>query len=267
MRPVSRSRARRTLALAAAVALGCASAADATTYFTATSSAGSSISMSNLLFTSFDNGFYDVRFAGACTSCITATSGTGSALGTFDFSMNGLPWSYIQDPVLYPDNGTRAYSGGSEVFGGYGGVGITKGAANLFSGDFDFATIFATPGDSTATAQFEFEQPNIQSNVFDLTHVGPLYLIITGATAAPVSLTDLVAYGGTTLQTLSAPMTIDYTVTLTDTPYTPETDGGGTPGGVPEPGTWLLMLLGAGGMGLALRRRRPIVRGEPCPSL
>src|SRR5215469_13599934 len=92
MNSVFQSRTWRTIALTAAAtaALGCANAANATTYFTATSSSGSSITMSNLLFTSFNNGFYDVRFAGQCGSCITATSGTGSALGTFDFSVNGL---------------------------------------------------------------------------------------------------------------------------------------------------------------------------------
>lgn len=33
----------------------------------------------------------------------------------------------------------------------------------------------------------------------------------------------------------------------------------GTPGSVPEPGTWALMLLGFGGIGVAMRRRR----GQP----
>jgi hypothetical protein len=108
--------------------------------------------------------------------------------------------------------------------------------------------------------------PQKRSSVFNLTGVGPLYLIITGKNAAPVSLTDLVAYGGTTLQTLGAPMTIDYTVKLTDTPFNPGTGGG--PGGVPEPGTWVFMLLGVGGTGVALRRRRhSIPHGDPCPSV
>jgi hypothetical protein len=250
------------LAAAATAALGAASAANATTYFTATSSSGSSISMSELLFTSFNNGFYDVRFAGQCNTCITATSGGGTALGTFNLALNGSPWSYIQDPYLYPNNGTLAYAGGSEVYGGFGSVSITNGASNLVSGFFDYATIFATPGASTATVQFKSESPNLfTSNAVSLGS-GPLYLIITGATSSPVSLNPLVDAGGVTHQTY-APMTIDYTVTLTDTPFTPGT--GGTGGNVvPEPGTWALLLLGAGATGLALRRRRTVRAGEPC---
>ena len=38
-----------------------------------------------------------------------------------------------------------------------------------------------------------------------------------------------------------------------ETPYTPVVGGGG--GGVPEPATWALMLLGFGGVGFALRRK------------
>lgn len=272
MKPVSR--AWRTIALAAAAtaALGCASVASATTYFTATSSPGSSFSLTYGIFpNSFDNGYYYVDFRGQCSSCITATSANGTALGTFDESFPNVGSLGILDPSLYPArtytyNNTYAYNGVSEGFGyGFNGFSINTNTSTLFSGDFDLATVFATPGSSSAVVELQFDQPYIQSNVFNLSGVGPLYVIIQASTASPVSLSTLTDFAGQNLQTLTLPMTFDYTMTLTDTPYTPGT-GTGT-GGVPEPGTWLLMLLGAGATGLALRRRRhSTLQGEPCPS-
>lgn len=259
--PTRTRRSRQRLAATAGViaaALTFAGAAHAMTYFTATSSPGTSFTLSNLLFNSFSFGFYDVRFAGQCSSCISATGANNAALGTFNFALQGLPWSYIQDPVLYPNATTRPYSGGSERYEGFGEVdfsGVAGGPSLLSSGIFDVATIFATPGASSATVQFELDPQYFQSGVLNLPQT-PLYLQITGSTATPVSLVDLTPNLPTPTWTYNTPMTFDFSVVLTDTPFTPGGGGSGVRGAAPEPAAWALMLVGFAGMGAVLRRRR-----------
>jgi hypothetical protein len=162
---------RRRLALsavaAAAIALGAAGAADADTYFNATSSAGSSFTLSDVLGLGFSNNFYDVRFAGGCAGCIAATAPNGSALGVFNFSVGGLPWSYLIDPLIYPQTTTQGatpgYGGYYEHFEGYGDVAFASGtsAPSLLLSDFSAFSLYA--GGSSSIVEFDLD-PNFTSS-------------------------------------------------------------------------------------------------------
>jgi hypothetical protein len=255
----SRRRARIAGA-AAALALALPGLAQATNYFTATASSDTSFTMNDVLFKGFSFGYYDVRFSGGCfAQCITATGANGTPLGAFNFSMSGSPWSYLIDPVFDPTTTTVAVAPGGnyEHFEGYGGVNMLggvfgNGPALLGGGpNFSAFSIYADPGASTATVEFDLDQ-FAKSDVIALPS-GPLYLQITGSTANPVSLYNLTPDRVHPLYTFTTPMTFDFTVTLSDTPFSRVIGGGG---GAPEPATWGLMLLGFAGAGIALRRGR-----------
>jgi hypothetical protein len=256
--------APRRLALSAAaavaIALGAAGHAGAvTTYFNATSSAGSSFTLSDVLGLGFSNNFYDVRFSGGCSGCIAATAPNGSALGAFNFSVGGLPWSYLMDPLIYPTTTTQGaiagYGGYYEHFEGYGDVNFTSGtsAPNLLVSDFNAFSLYA--GGSSSIVEFDLDPNYTSSALVTLPHI-PLYLQVTAATTSPVSLTNLTPGRVNPVYTLTTPITFDFTVTLTDTSYAASYGGGGGTGGAPEPASWALMLLGFGGLGAVLRRRR-----------
>lgn len=265
--PLRAVRRRLGLAGAAAAALMLAAPglAQATTYFTATASAGSTFTVQDVLFHGFSFGDYQVRVTGGCfANCITATAGNGAALGTFNFSMSGSPWSNLYDPVGNPSalSVPAGPNGGFEHFDGFGGVNMLggdfgNGPALLGGGpNFSGFSIYATAGQSTATIEFDLDQ-FVTSQVLTLPNA-PLYLQITGATATPVGVSNITPDRMTPVYTFDTPMTWDFTMVLTDTPFTPTTGGGGGGGGgVPEPAAWTLMLLGFVTAGLALRRRRP----------
>src|SRR4051794_32664050 len=93
-------RRRAGLAVAAALTLALPAVAGATTYFTATASSDSSFTLNDVLFEGFSFNFYDVRFSSSCgPGCITATSGNGTPLGSFNMILSGSPWSYLVDPL------------------------------------------------------------------------------------------------------------------------------------------------------------------------
>jgi hypothetical protein len=259
----------RRLALLAAAALalgvGAAGAASATTYFNATASQGSSFTLSDVLFLGFSNNFYDVRFNGQCAACITATAPDASALGVFNFSVGGLPWSYLMDPLIYPQTTTQSatpgYGGYYEHFEGYGDVNLTSGtsAPNLLVSDFNAFSLYA--GGSSSIVEFDLDPNYTSSGVLGLPHI-PLYLQVSAATTGPVTLTNLTPGRVNPVYTITTPITFDFTLTLTDTSYAASYNagagggGGGGLAGVPEPASWALLLVGFGGMGAVLRRRR-----------
>lgn len=264
---ISRRRSRLAAA-AAAIALGLPGLASASIYFTGTASSGSTFALSDVLFEGFSFNFYDVRFSGGCSSCISATAANGSSLGTFNFSVGGSPWSYLQDPLVYPQTTTQGVApGGSyEHFEGYGNVDITGAPfgnpPNLLGGggNFDAFSIYASPGSSTATIEFDLDQ-YATSDLIALPSV-PLYLQITASTASPVTLTNLTPGRVVPVYSFTTPMVFDFTVTLADTRFSPTT-GGGLPsgGGVPEPATWTMLIAGFAATGAALRRRRRRLSG------
>jgi len=249
-------------ALSLSLALLAAPAAQATTYFTATASPGTSFTLSDVLFQGFSFGFYDVRFSGACSQCIAATGADGQSLGTFNFQIGGSPWSYLQDPLLYPTTATRSYANGSEYFEGFGQVLFLNDAftgPHLLSGNGNFSgfSIYASPGAGTATVEFNLDQ-FAHSDLVDLPS-GPLYLQITGVTGEPVSIVNLTPDRVNPVYTVKTPLTFDFTVTLSDTRFTPGGGNGDTGGGpVPELHSWALMIAGFAATGSILRRRRRV---------
>ncbi|MDB5428378.1 MAG: hypothetical protein JWR43_2353 [Phenylobacterium sp.] len=272
---ISRGRARlAAAAAAAAIALGPPGLAEATTYFTGTASAGSTFSLNDQLFNGFSFNYYGVVFRGGCSSCITATAADGSALGTFNFAIGGSPWSYLQDPLIYPQTTTQGVApGGSyEHFEGYGNVDILAAPYGVGpsllggGGNFDAFSIYATPGSSTATIEFDLDQ-YATSGLITLPSV-PLYLQITASTASPVTLTNLTPDRAVPVYSFTTPMVFDFTVALSDTRFSPSGggslpggDGGG--GGIPEPATWTMLLAGFAATGAALRRRRRSLSAVP----
>lgn len=268
------SKTPRRLALLAAtslaVALGAPRAAEATTYFNGSASPGSSFTLSDVLFLGFSNNFYDVRFNGGCGACITAASPGGSPLGVFNFSVGGLPWSYLMDPLIYPQTTTQGaipgYGGYYEHFEGYGDVNMTSGssAPNLLVSDFNAFSLYA--GGSSSIVEFDLDPQYTSSGLLTLPNI-PLYLQVTAATTSPVTLTNLTPGRVNPVYTLTTPITFDFTLTLTDTPYSASYSagsGGGGPG-VPEPSTWALMLVGCTALGVALRRRTVLRRERLAP--
>jgi hypothetical protein len=214
-----------------------------------------------VLFKGFSFGDYQVRVSGSCSSCITATGAGGAALGVFNLTSEGLPWSNLEDPTRFPATTTKPAgpTGGFEHFEGFGSIGLPGSpfgtGPSLLGGsaNFDAFSIYATAGSRTATIEFDLDS-FATSDLITLPS-GPLYLQVTGATTAPVGVTNLTPGSATPIYSFTTPMTIDFTMALTDTPFSATS---GTPSAVPEPAQWALMLLGFAGVGVALRRRGPI---------
>lgn len=273
----ARSRAGARLAAAAmAVALGAATAAQATDFFTATGVPPGAVSIVPIgSLGGFTFGFYHVQVGGGCGGCLTETT-PGAAAGTFSFGLVSAPFNFITDPPISSDpaeNNHSAVPVGSsapgvyvEHFGGFGDVNIGSGgseaSSDLLGGanNFEGFSIYAAPGSSSAT--YEFDLDGFATSSLLTLPSGPLYLDITGTTASPVALTDLTPGQSPDFLTFTEPMKVDFTLTLTDTPFSPGAAIGGGPGpgpglpGVPEPASWVLMLAGFGATGLMLRRRR-----------
>lgn len=265
---VAMRRLRTALFGATALAL-CAAPAAAGILFSGTATSSGPITVTDIAnganFNPF-NGLYNVQIHGGCSGCLTLTLPGAVATPGFGISVVSSPFNYISPS---PADGTQSaipVAGGVdfEHYGGYGDV-LMGSAGQLTallggSNNFNGFSVWAAPGGSTATLEFDLDQ-FATSNLITLPTNTPLYLDITGQTAAPITLADLTPGQTPDFQTFAAPYSVDFTVTLTDTPYAPTAAGtgtgtGGTPGGVPEPTTWALLLCGAGLAGGLLRRAR-----------
>jgi hypothetical protein len=126
-------------------------------------------------------------------------------------------------------------------------VDITGGAFSVpvrdsmfFGLNFDNVLTGAQPEDSTSSGLFSFDAgPPVGAGC------GNCVSLIYGQSSAPLSFTNLFATGAFTLGA-------DYEVNHITVSY----QANGDAVAVPEPGVWALMILGFGGAGAALRRRR-----------
>ncbi len=265
--------ARRTRSIAAmtlAVSLGLVTSVRAADLLTETGSAGDQVSLTSLANAGgFTFGFYHVQVSGGCSTCMTYTLPNGVPTSGGSLSVVSSPFNFISDPPITNDpteNNQSAIPFGSsapgvyvEQFGGFGTVTLGTGvinSSNILGGgsNFEGFTVYATPGASTATFEFDLDQ-FATSSLLSLP-AGPLYLDITGTTASPVALTDLTPGQNPDFLTFSTPLAVDFTVTLTDTPFSPIPMVGGGGGGVPEPMTWTLMFAGFASVGVVLRLSR-----------
>jgi hypothetical protein len=252
-------RGRRLIATMASVAAAAlafaAQPAAASTLFNADVGAGA-FTLTETLGHDFSFGYYYVQIHGQCFACVTATAPDGSSLGTFSFQTISGPFGYIAN---LPDAKTAMPAGGgyySEHFDGYGtfdidppfnGPSLLNGGSNYFG-----VTVFAKPGSSMATFEFDLDQ-YATSDLIKLPNK-PLYLDITGKTTSPITLASLTG-DMNPIYAFAGPITVDFSIKLTDTPFSP-----GTGAALPEPGTWALMLAGFGALGGALRRRAVAVK-------
>lgn len=256
-------------AMAMMLSLGAAETAHATVLYTASGTSDGQVSMTDVgNLGGFTFGFYHVQVHGGC-GCMTFTLPGGSPTAGGIFSVVSSPFNFISNPPISNDptaNNISAMPFGSaapgvyfEQFGGFGAVGLGTGVftpLNILGGanNFEGFTVYATPGGNTATFEFDLDQ-FATSSLLTLPNV-PLYLDITGTTLTPVGLTDLTPGQHPDFLTFTTPLTVDFTVTLSDTKFSPIPTGGGPIGGVPEPATWALLILGFAAVGGALRRSR-----------
>jgi hypothetical protein len=250
--------------LAAAVAIGSlfalAAPINASTLFAATETAPGSITQTATLGMAFWFGYFDTQIHGGCNACVSAMASDGTPLGIYDVSTLSGPFAYLEQTIGGPTQSAIPMSGSYyEHLDGYGTFTIDQmfGPNVLLGGSSNYfgASIWATPGSNTATMEFDLDN-FATSNVVALPS-GPLYLDVTGTTTSPVTLTDLTPGATPDYWAFTDPLAIDFTITLSDTPFSPSGSGsnGGGPS-VPEPWTWTVMLAGLFGLAMTRRARR-----------
>ncbi len=179
-----------------------------------------------------------------CTACVKATSssaGQFTTIGTYNLNIGTIYGGTVnQATPITP--GSSIYSQQFSFSGG--SFSLTNGSSNLLSGSFNGFSVYAQPGSSSATIQFDLT--NASSNVSTLPSTP--YFIVTGTTTSPVSISTMSIPVAPYSLTNFNPMTIDWSAKLSNTPYSVSS--------VPEPGEWALMLSGLGLMGFMVRRKK-----------
>jgi hypothetical protein len=236
-------------------AVAAANPAAATTYFTGSGDSSFVFGAWNLSTGTFGfvYQYYDADTACGST-CMAVTTADGTSLGTSSLGIGG---NYYFSNV---GNGEPATLIAPSVYveklvpfgGGTGSVGLDLASgATLLNASVTGYSVYATPTMSDPVIEFDLTKPT--SQVLG-TLASTLYLDVTGTTTAPVTLSPF--SGNPSGQNING-FTIDWTATLSDTPYSP-TSGSPPPivPDVPEPSTYGLLLAGLGVLGWAVRRRR-----------
>ena len=190
-------------------------------------------------------GFGPTGIFASCTACVNATTSFGqltTTIGTYDLIIDG----YNGGPVNQATSITPGSSIYSQQLSFHGQFNLTNGNNNLLSGNLNGVSIYAQPGSSSATIQFDLT--NASSNVSTLP-ANP-YFIVTGTTTSPVSISTVSIPVSPYSWTNFNNMTIDWSAKLSNTPYSVSS--------VPEPGEWALMLSGIGLMGFIATRRKTV---------
>jgi hypothetical protein len=177
-------------------------------------------------------------------------------LGTLNGAPGSLSLGFSATAFFDADEGVPAtpvgdgYDGQNLPFDGVGNFEFNS-ASGTVSGNLGGGEVFAKPGASSAVIELEV------ANEIGAT-VG--YLVLSGSTPSPVSLTTTTPFcfagmTGACPTPYFNQITLDFTATYQATPYVPTS---GT-SAIPEPSTWVLMLLGFIGLGFtgsrASRRR------------
>lgn len=192
---------------------------------------------------------------------MAAAGGTLSASAQvyFTFDVSGLPTTPILATLTL--NGTSSDAGsvspaGDVVQGGIGGTfSITtspmyavNGTTNLLSGTFSGAQISGPEYGTTASVQDSFATGTVTYSTGLASSVLGFGSDTTG---------NALSFSGTSLTVLAlkGPSPADFGGVFTGN-FQATSAGPGAAGGVPEPATWAMMLLGAGAVGGMLRRSR-----------
>ena len=246
-------RTRRLAIQAALIAAACvAPPAGATTFFTGSGSSAFVFSSWDIPSGTFGFVYEYYDTSTVCgTTCMAVTSASGASLGTASFGVggnyyfsnvgNGEPATLVA-PSVYVEK-LLPFGGGS----GNLSMSLLSGGTLLNAAITGFS-VYATPGMSDPVIEYDLTTPS--STVLGALPT-TLYLDVTGTTTAPLSLSP---FSGNPSGQIINGFTIDWTSTLTDTPYSP-TASTSIPG-VPEPSSFGLLAAGLGAMGWAVRRRR-----------
>ena len=187
----------------------------------------------------------------------TGVSLTANATTLFDFLTLGAAYHDLSATYVFTatSTDTAIKAGGMDIQPGLGGsfsftyngptTGALKSGANLLSGTFDGASL---SGQDFGSAGAAFDSILGGGDVVLTSDV--LTLDSNGDEGFSLSLTSVVPG----LHVIGGKLQ-DFTGVSTGS-FSADLSGGGGAGGVPEPASWALMLLGFGGVGFASRSSR-----------
>jgi hypothetical protein len=158
----------------------------------------------------------------------------------------------------------RSDTGGEVKFTANTAVDITNGFASISDAtpkDADFFSLVINPDEAFTTLDFSLQFLEATDFTIDFALVGGVTGTLGTLTQNSdrlfdflISGTDGEVFDSVTITSSGSPIKLVKQVS-----FELAQGGGGTDpdtGAVPEPGTWAMMLLGFGGMGVAMRRRR-----------
>jgi hypothetical protein len=191
--------------------------------------------------------------AGAMALGVSLSAGLARA-DLIDLSI--LPDGLAADPLVYPDVSFTTLGGGFNVIAS--GQGLCTSTSPVTAADCSDAlqVDFTTPSAPISFVFFDNNDQTIGDNIGNVslfagaTHLGDVGVLVTDTSPFTPDLVSLSAFTGVTRMVVT---TTDFGgVVYNDFDFTPG------PSRTPEPGAWILAILGFGMAGAALRRRDAI---------